>query len=91
MEATLRRDGAENDWLVISVPELIGFAGTARRQSSTPLRLTAGDWPADVLDMGKHLRSGFAPGIEAALTRSVVALRRGPDASRTRRLVRELR
>lgn len=51
VEATLRRDGAEDDWLVISMPELIGFAGTARRQSSTPLRPTAGDWPADVLDM----------------------------------------
>lgn len=59
VEATLRRDGAEDDWLVISMPELIGFAGTARRPSTTPLRPTTGNWPADVLDMEKHLLEVF--------------------------------
>lgn len=30
VEATLRRDGAEDDWLVISMPELIGLASMHR-------------------------------------------------------------
>ena len=30
VEATLRRDGAEDDWLVISMPELIGLASIHR-------------------------------------------------------------
>ena len=59
VEATLRRDGTQDDWLVISMVELMAFAGTARRESSTPLRPTSGDWPSDVLDLEKHLLEVF--------------------------------
>lgn len=58
-EARLRRDGAADDWLSLSMPELLSHAGTARRDSNTPLRKTSGDWPADVLDMEKHLQEVF--------------------------------
>lgn len=37
-EARLRRDGTADDWLSLSMPELIAHAGTARRDSNTPLR-----------------------------------------------------
>ncbi|WP_029265175.1 MULTISPECIES: Mu transposase C-terminal domain-containing protein [unclassified Microbacterium] len=58
-EARLRRDGTADDWLSLSMPELLAHAGTARRSSSTRLRAVSGDWPADVLDMEKHLQEVF--------------------------------
>lgn len=58
-EAKLRRDGAADDWLVLSVPELLSHAGTARRSSDLPLRPSEGDWPSDVRDMEKHLLEAF--------------------------------
>lgn len=58
-EARLRRDGTADDWLSVSLPELLAHAGNARRNSSTPLRVISGDWPADVLDMEKHLQEVF--------------------------------
>ncbi|WP_439901149.1 Mu transposase C-terminal domain-containing protein [Microbacterium azadirachtae] len=59
IEARLRRDGTADDWLSLSMPELLSHAGTARRNSDTPLRRISGDWPADVLDMEKHLLEVF--------------------------------
>lgn len=59
IEARLRRDGTADDWLSLSMPELLSHAGTARRDSNTPLRRISGDWPADVLDMEKHLLEVF--------------------------------
>lgn len=59
IEAKLRRDGTVDDWLVVSVPELLSYAGTARRASDISLRPTGGDWPVDVLDMEKHLLEAF--------------------------------
>lgn len=59
IEAKLRRDGTADDWLVVSVPELLSHAGTARRTSDISLRPTGGDWPVDVLDMEKHLLEAF--------------------------------
>ena len=58
-EAKLRRDGSSDDWLVLSVPELLSHAGTARRDGNVPLRPSQGDWPRDVLDMEKHLLEVF--------------------------------
>lgn len=58
-EARLRRDGTADDWMSVSMPELLAHAGTARRNSRTPLRAVSGDWPADVLDMEKHLQEVF--------------------------------
>ena len=58
-EAKLRRDGSVDDWLVVSVPELLSHAGSARRASDVSLRPTGGDWPADVQDMEKHLLEAF--------------------------------
>lgn len=58
-EARLRRDGTADDWLSVSMPELLAYAGTARRDSSTPLRKTSGDWPTDARDMEKHLQEVF--------------------------------
>ena len=58
-EAKLRREGAADDWMVVSIPELLAHAGTARRDSEIPLRPASGDWPADVLDMEKHLLEVF--------------------------------
>lgn len=58
-EAKLRRDGSSDDWLVLSVPELLAHAGTARRDTDLPLRPSQGDWPSDVLDMEKHLLEAF--------------------------------
>ncbi|HPZ35237.1 MAG TPA: hypothetical protein PLN73_08535, partial [Microbacteriaceae bacterium] len=37
-EAKLRRDGTADDWLVLSVPELLSYAGSARRDGDFPLR-----------------------------------------------------
>lgn len=59
LEARLRRDGTADDWLSVSMPELLAHAGTARRNSSTPLRNTSGTWPPDVRDMEKHLQEVF--------------------------------
>ena len=59
IDAKLRREGTEDDWQIVTMPELLSHAGTARRDSSTPLRNVAGDWPADVLDMEKHLLEVF--------------------------------
>lgn len=58
-EANLRRDGTADDWLVVSVPELLAHAGSATRDKDLPLRPTEGDWPADVRDMEKHLLEVF--------------------------------
>lgn len=58
-EARLRREGAADDWMSVSMPELLSHAGTARRVSNVPLRNTSGDWPTDVLDMEKHLLEVF--------------------------------
>lgn len=58
-EAKLRRDGSSDDWLVLSVPELLAHAGSARRDADLPLRPSQGDWPSDVLDMEKHLLEAF--------------------------------
>ncbi|WP_156366341.1 hypothetical protein [Microbacterium sp. No. 7] len=58
-ETRLRRDGTADDWLSVSMPEFLAHAGTARRDSSTPLRKSSGDWPTDVLDMEKHLQEVF--------------------------------
>ncbi|WP_454167901.1 hypothetical protein [Microbacterium lacticum] len=58
-EAKLRRDGSVDDWLVVSVPELLSHAGSARRASDVSLRPAGGDWPADVQDMEKHLLEAF--------------------------------
>ncbi len=62
------------------MPELIGFAGTVRRQSSTPLRPTAGDWPADVLDMEKHLLEVFRG---VPMEPNTIAARPGYDLTQT--------
>lgn len=59
-EANLRRDGTADDWLVVSVPELLAHAGSATRDMDLPLRPTEGDWPADVRDMETRARS-FEP------------------------------
>lgn len=59
-EARLRREGTEDDWLSLSMPELLAYAGTARRQSNAPLRPSGGTWPTDVLDWEKHLLEVFA-------------------------------
>ncbi len=67
IEARLRRDGTADDWLSLSMPELLSHAGTARRDSNTPLRKISGDWPADVLDMEKHLLEVFR-GVPMILT-----------------------
>ncbi|WP_136055028.1 hypothetical protein [Microbacterium sp. K24] len=58
-EARLRLDGTADDWLSLSMPELLAHAGTARRDSKAPLRKVAGDWPSDVLDMERHLLEVF--------------------------------
>lgn len=58
-EARLRRDGAADDWLVLSLPKLLALAGTARRDANFALRPALGNWPADVLDMEKHLLEAF--------------------------------
>lgn len=58
-EAKLRRDGAADDWMVVSMAELLTHAGTARRRTDIPLRPLEGDWPADVQDMEKHLLEAF--------------------------------
>ena len=58
-EAKLRRDGTADDWLVLSVPELLSYAGSARRDGDFPLRPSDGDWPTDVRDMEKHLLEAF--------------------------------
>lgn len=59
VEAKLRRDGAADDWLVLPVPELLAHAGTARRNTNFALRPALGTWPADVVDMEKHLLETF--------------------------------
>lgn len=59
VEARLRREGTADDWLIVSMPDLLAHAGTAKRDSSAPLRNVAGEWPADVLDMEKHLLEVF--------------------------------
>lgn len=59
-EARLRREDTADDWLSLSVPELLSYAGTARRQSDAPLRPSGGTWPTDVLDLEKHLLEVFA-------------------------------
>ncbi|MGP6176483.1 Mu transposase C-terminal domain-containing protein, partial [Microbacterium sp. A196] len=59
VEAKLRRDGAADDWLVLSLPELLAHGGTARRDNSFALRPAFGTWPADVVDMEKHLLEAF--------------------------------
>lgn len=66
-EAKLRRDGAVDDWMVISMPELLALAGTARRSSEVPLRPVLGCWSADVLEMEKHLLEAFE-GVPMAAT-----------------------
>lgn len=58
-EAKLRKDGSVDDWLVVSVPELLSHAGSARRASDISLRPVGDDWPADVQDMEKHLLEAF--------------------------------
>lgn len=58
-EAKLRREGTASDWMVVSIPELLAHAGSARRDSEVPLRPTRGGWPSDVLDMEKHLLEVF--------------------------------
>ncbi|WP_417555646.1 Mu transposase C-terminal domain-containing protein [Microbacterium sp.] len=58
-EAKLRHEGTADDWLVVSMPELLAHAGTARRGTDVPLRPVEGDWPADVRDMAKHLLEAF--------------------------------
>lgn len=58
-EAKLRRDGSADDWLILSVPELLSHAGTARRDTDLPLRPSEGGWPSDVRDMEKHLLEAF--------------------------------
>lgn len=58
-EAKLRREGAADDWLVLSVPELLSHAGSAARSTDVPLRPSSGAWPADVLEMEKHLLEAF--------------------------------
>lgn len=58
-EAKLRKDGSSDDWLVVSVPELLSHAGSARRASDVALRPAGVDWPADVQDMEKHLLEAF--------------------------------
>ncbi|WP_282858955.1 Mu transposase C-terminal domain-containing protein [Pseudoclavibacter helvolus] len=59
VEAKLRRDGTADDWLVLSLPELLAHAGTAQRSTRFALRPTFGNWPADLLDMEKHLLEAF--------------------------------
>lgn len=58
-EARLRREGTDDDWLSLSMPELLARAGTARRSSDAPLRPRGSNWPADVLDLEKHLLDVF--------------------------------
>ncbi|WP_314452817.1 hypothetical protein [uncultured Microbacterium sp.] len=58
-EARLRREDALDDWMSLSMPELLAHAGTARRPSSASLRPSGGDWPTDVLDLEKHLLEVF--------------------------------
>ncbi|GAA2051740.1 Mu transposase C-terminal domain-containing protein [Leifsonia soli] len=58
-EAKLRREGSATDWMVLSMPELLAVAGTARRDTVVPLRPLHGTWAADVLDMEKHLLEVF--------------------------------
>ncbi len=59
-EARLRREGTQGDWLSLSMPELLAYAGTARRRSDMPLKPSGGTWPTDVLDLEKHLLEVFA-------------------------------
>lgn len=42
-EAKLRHEGTADDWLVVSMPELLAHAGTARRGADVPLRPVGGD------------------------------------------------
>lgn len=58
-EAKLRREGAVDDWMTVTMPELLAHAGSARRASVTPLRHPQGEWPVDVLDLEKHLLEVF--------------------------------
>lgn len=58
-EAKLRREGTADDWMVISVPELLAHAGSSKRDVDLPLRIAGGDWPSDVLDMERHLLEAF--------------------------------
>lgn len=58
-EARLRREGTDDDWLSLSMPELFARAGTTRRSSDAPFRPQGSDWPADVLDLEKHLLDVF--------------------------------
>ena len=59
-EARLRREDTQDDWMSLSMPELLACAGTARRPSDAPLRPSGGTWPTDVLDWEKHLLEVFA-------------------------------
>lgn len=58
-EARLRREGTDDDWLVLSMPALLERAGAARRVSGVRLRPAGEDWPADVRDMERHLLEAF--------------------------------
>ncbi|MDQ4215053.1 Mu transposase C-terminal domain-containing protein [Microbacterium capsulatum] len=59
VDAKLRREGTDDDWQIVTMPELLARAGTARRESTMPLRNIAGNWPTDVLDMERHLLEVF--------------------------------
>jgi putative transposase len=58
-EARLRREGAVDDWMSLSMPELLAHAGLAKRPSSAAFRPNGGTWPKDVLDLEKHLLEVF--------------------------------
>lgn len=58
-EARLRREDTADDWMSLSMPELLAHAGTARRSSSSSLRSRSGEWPTDVRDLEKHLLEVF--------------------------------
>lgn len=58
-EAKLRRPESPDDSMVMSMPELLRFAGTAQRSSTVALRPEGDDWPSDVRDMEKHLLEVF--------------------------------
>lgn len=59
VEAKLRRPESPDDSMVMSMPELLRFAGTARRASTVSLRPEGEDWPSDVRDMERHLLEAF--------------------------------
>ncbi|WP_172400059.1 Mu transposase C-terminal domain-containing protein [Microbacterium sp. LEMMJ01] len=58
-DARLRLQGSDDDWIVMSMRELLRHAGTARRTAEVRARPEGKQWPADVLDMESHLLEVF--------------------------------